>query len=117
MEKKKIIKKNIEKKPAEALCTDRFCSIHGKLRTRGRKFKGHVIKKFDKRVVILVERMIFIRKYERYAKARTKIHARLPECLADKINIGDYIEIMECRPLSKIIHHVVIGKIKSGGKI
>ena len=34
--------------------------------TRGRTFKGTVIKKFPKRVVIEFERMVYIRKYERY---------------------------------------------------
>ena len=50
-----------------------------------------------------------IQKYERYLKARTKLHARLPDCMS--INVGDYIEVGECRPLSKIIHFVVTKKI------
>jgi len=29
------------------------------------------------------------------------------------VNVGDYIRIRECRPLSKIIHFVVIEKVKS----
>jgi small subunit ribosomal protein S17 len=56
--------------------------------------------------------MIYVRKYERYAKSKTKIHARLPICMENEINIGDLIKIQECRPLSKIIHFVVIGKVK-----
>ena len=79
---------------------------------RGRKFEGYVIRKFDKRVTIEFERVKFVRKYERYLKTKTKLHARLPESLKDEINIGDYIQIMECRPLSKIIHFVVIRKIR-----
>ena len=81
--------------------------------TRGRKFEGYVIKKFDKRVTIRFERVNFVRKYERYAKSQTKIHARLPEHLKNEINVGDYIQVMECRPLSKITHHIVIKKIRS----
>ena len=98
-------------------CNDKNCHIHGKLRTRGRIFKGKVIKKFHKRIVIEFERMIYIRKYERYAKSKTKIHARLPICMEDTINIGDYVKIQECRPLSKIIHFVVIEKIKDAEEI
>lgn len=86
-----------------------------KIRTRGRVFEGIVIRKFHKRVVIEFERMVYIRKYERYAKSRTKIHARLPVAMQDQINIGDRIKVQECRPLSKLVHFVVIQKIKSRG--
>ena len=103
----KKIMKNHEKNP----CEDRLCPIHGSMSTRGRSFKGGVIKKFPKRVVIEFERTIYIKKYERYAKRKTKLHARLPLCMAKDISIGDYIEIKECRPLSKIIHFIVINKI------
>ena len=85
--------------------------------TRGRIFKGTVIKKFPKRVVIEFERTIYIKKYERYSKRKTKLHARLPDEMIKEINIGDYIEIRECRPLSKIIHFIVVGKVsKEEGK-
>jgi small subunit ribosomal protein S17 len=80
--------------------------------TRGRTFKGAVIKKFPKRVVIEFERTIYIKKYERYSKRKTKLHARLPEEMAKDVNIGDYIEIRGCRPLSKIVHFIVVGKVE-----
>ncbi len=92
-------------------CTDKFCPIHGTLSTRGRSFKGKVIRKFSHRIVIEFERTIYIKKYERYSKRKTKLHARLPECMSKDINIGDYVQIKECRPISKIIHFVVINKI------
>jgi len=81
---------------------------------RGRSFKGTVIKKFPKRVVIEFDRTIYIKKYERYSKRKTKLHARVPESLENAIQTGDYIEIRECRPLSKIIHFVVVRKIVLG---
>jgi len=102
---------------AEAVCKDRDCPFHGNLKTRGRVFEGVVIRKFYKRIAIEFERMIYVRKYERYAKSKTKIHARLPTCLEKEINIGDTIKIQECRPLSKIIHFVVVKKIKDKGEI
>ncbi len=80
--------------------------------SRGRIFEGKVIKKFSKRLAIEFERMVYVKKYERYKKTKTKIHARLPSKMYDKIKIGDTIRIRECRPLSKIIHFVVIEKIK-----
>jgi small subunit ribosomal protein S17 len=81
---------------------------------RGRSFKGKVIKKFPKRVVIEFERTLYLRKYERYAKRKTKLHARLPDELSKKINVGDYVEVKECRPLSKMIHFVVVGRAREG---
>jgi len=120
-EKKKKVKENIKgeienkekKNVAEASCQEEKCPFHGSLKTRGRKFEGIVIKKFEKRIVVQFERVVYVRKYERYIKARTKIHARLPQCLKKEINVGDYVLIEECRPLSKIIHFVVTKKIKS----
>ena len=86
--------------------------IVGTTALRGRKFEGTVIRKFPGRVTIEFERVKFIRKYERYVKTKTKIHARLTKELENEINIGDYIQIQECRPLSKILHHIVTKKIK-----
>lgn len=100
-------------KKIEESCHGKDCPFHGTLKVHGRIFEGRVIKKFTKRVVIEFERMIYVRKYERYAKSRTKIHARLPTCLEREIEIGDLIRVGECRPLSKITHFVVIKKIKS----
>jgi len=93
-------------------CDDEKCPIHGKLSIRGRFFKGTVIKIFNQRVVIEFERLIYLKKYERFAKASTKLHAYLPKCMIGKINIGDIIKIGECRPLNKIVHFAVIEKIK-----
>ena len=138
MEKKKTIKK-IEKKlapnqvglkegvPSNTLkgtrerkegintCTDKDCPIHGRLRVRGKTFKGNVISKNQKRIAIEFERMVYVRKYERYAKSKTKIHARLPTCMEKDVKIGDLVKIQECRPLSKIIHFVYVGQVKERG--
>lgn len=117
MKKKKIkTEKKVETKIAEAVCKDRNCHVHGNLKSRGRIFEGKVIRKFHKRVTIEFERMVYVRKYERYAKSRTKIHARLPVCMENEINIGDLIQVQECRPLSKLIHFTVIKKMKDKQK-
>ena len=68
-------------------------------------------KKFPKRVVIEFERVVYIPKYERYYKKKTRLHARIPEGM--HIQPGDYVKVQECRPLSKITHFLVIEKIKS----
>ena len=83
--------------------------------TRGRTFEGTVTKKFPKRIVLEFERTVYVQKYERFYKKKTRLHARLPDSLVNEINIGDYIQIMECRPLSKIINFIVIKKIRSAG--
>src|SRR3989344_4664084 len=112
--KKDKMKKTEGKIPAVALavCNDKDCHVHGGLKTRGRVFEGKVIRKFYKRAVIEFERTIYVKKYERYKKSRTKIHARLTDDIANKINIGDLIKVQECRPLSKIIHFIVMGKVE-----
>ena len=102
---------------AEQTCSDFACPKHGQISLRGRSFRGSVIKKFPKRVVIEFDRTVYIKKYERYSKRKTKLHARLSDCMKDEVNIGDYVEIRECRPISKIIHFVVVRKIgKEEGK-
>lgn len=106
--------KQTRKEKTSESCNDRNCHIHGGLKSRGKVFEGTVIKKFHKRVVIEFERMVYDRKYERYSKSQTKIHARLPDCMAKEINVGDLIRVQECRPLSKIIHFVVLGKVNAG---
>ena len=97
----------MEKKNVE--CEDRLCPWHGdrKLKMRGRTFQGKVVKKFNGRVTIEFERMLKLPKYERYEKRRTKIHARLTDCMKDDVNVGDLVEIAETRPISKMIHFVV----------
>ena len=117
----KVRKKEAESAPAMAETTrsDRDCPFHGNLKARGRIFEGKVIRKFPSRVSIEFERMVYIRKYERYSKSKTRIHARLPACMEKDIGLGDMVRVQECRPLSKIIHFVVIKKIKGaeeGGK-
>lgn len=81
---------------------------------RGRMFEGTVTKQFPGRVVIEFERTVYVRKYERFYKKRSKIHARVPKGLT--IQVGDYVRVQECRPLSKIIHAIVIEKVRSAGE-
>ena len=88
------------------------CNRHGTLSVRGRKFKGTVIKIVGQRAVIEWERIIYYPKYERFGKARSKLHAHIPKCLLEEIKIGEYIEIGECRPISKITHFVTLGVVK-----
>lgn len=116
MEKRKVKTKKKEVELVRTECKDKDCPVHGYLKTRGRIFEGKIIKKSHKRITIEFERMIYVRKYERYAKSKTKIHARLPICMDKDISVGDLVRVQECRPLSKIIHSVFIGKINDLGE-
>ena len=84
--------------------------------TRGRIFEGVVIRKFPMRVTIEFERTEFIPKYKRYLKKKTRINDRLPEHLVSEIQIGDLIRVQETRPLSKITHAMVLGKVEKQEK-
>ncbi len=99
-----------EKMNNEKICHDEKCPFHGTLSVRGRYFQGIVKKIFGKRAVVEFERFIYYKKYERYAKARTRLHAYIPSCL--DIAIGNIVKVGECRRLSKIMHFVVLKKIK-----
>jgi len=113
MAKEKTIK--TEKKTEKVSCADKKCPFHGSdaVKLRGRTFEGEVITKLPGRVKIQFDRFLYDRKYERFDKRRTKLHARLPDCLKEQIQLGDWIQITECRPLSKIIHFIVTKKIRS----
>ncbi len=115
MKKTEIKMENKKEKVIEVgKCNDKQCPEHGSLATRGRIFEGGVIKKFPRRIVIEFERTVFVKKYERYAKTKTKLHARLPKCKQEIVSVGDYVQIQECRPLSKIIHFVYLKTIRKG---
>ena len=111
MEKKNTNKKEV----AKSSCADKQCGVHGELAVRGRTFEGFVTKKFPRRIVVEFERTVQIRKYERYMKKKTKLHARLPDCMKE-VEVGDYVQVQECRPLSKIIHFVLIKVLKKKEK-
>ncbi len=78
--------------------------------TRGRVFQGHVIKVFPTRIVVEFERTVYVPKYERYTKTKTRLHARLPAGVP--VAVGDQVQVRECRPLSKIIHFVMTDVIR-----
>mgnify|MGYP001610201598 CR=1 FL=1 len=78
---------------------------------RGRIFEGIITKKFSNRVVIELERTVYVPKYERFYRKKTRIHARLPNFMEKDVQLGDLIRVQECRPLSKIIHFIVLGKV------
>lgn len=91
-------------------CNDAKCPFHGDLKVRGRVFTGLVFKsKAQKTATVSWERMHYIPKYERYERRRTKLQAHNTSCINAKD--GDIVKLMECRPLSKTKHFVIVEKI------
>lgn len=79
--------------------------------SRGRILQGFVIRKFPKRITIEFERTVYLQKFERFLKRKTRVHARIPNN-AD-VNIGDLVRVQECRPLSKITKFMFVEKVSS----
>lgn len=91
-------------------CHDTKCPFHGKTSVRGLALEGTIIKK-DMHGTATFEKPIrvYVKKFERYEKRRTKLHVHNPPCIdAQK---GDTVKIMECKPLSKTKKFVIISKI------
>jgi small subunit ribosomal protein S17 len=100
----------IDVKSPEGTCEDANCPFHGNLKIHGKQFVGVVSSdKMSKTVTVTWERRVYLPKYERYEKKRSKVKAHNPECINAKE--GDTVKIMECRPLSKLKNFVVIEKL------
>ena len=111
MEKTQKAQTRKEKMKENAECEDR-CPFHGTLSIRGRRFDGTITKIVGRRAVIEWERIIYYPKFERFARLKSKLHAHIPKCMLNDIHIGDYVEIGECRPLSKITHFALTKKLR-----
>lgn len=92
-------------------CTDRHCPFHGELKVRGRIFTGVVIREvMHKSTMIEFPRKLYLPKYERFEKRRTRIKTHIPPCLP--VKKGDTIKIMESRPISKTKNFVAVEVMK-----
>lgn len=90
-------------------CIDVNCPFHGKIGVRGRTYVGTVIsKKAGKTAVVQWSRRLFVPKYERFEKRKSKVYAHTPDCL--HIKKDDVVMIGECKPISKTKRFIVIRK-------
>jgi len=97
----------LDVKAPEKACSDPNCPFHGSLPVRGQVFDCKVVSdKMESTVVVVREFEKRDRKFERFEKRRSKIHAHNPPCLDAKV--GDSVKIAECRPLSKTKTYVVV---------
>ncbi len=101
-------------KPPEKACNDRKCPWHGNVSVRGSLFIGKVVKaKLHSTAVVEKEYLVWIRKFKRYERRRSKIHVHNPPCINAKE--GDTVLISETRPLSKSISFVILGILQQKG--
>ena len=82
-----------------------------KITPRGRTLTGKLIKQdISKSATVQIEYSLFIKKYERHEKRRSKIRVHNPEEINAKI--GDMVKIKETRPISKTKHFIITEIIK-----
>jgi small subunit ribosomal protein S17 len=91
----------------EQECTDVNCPFHGTLPVRGQVITGKVVSdRMRDSVVVVRDYLHYVKKYKRYEKRSSKLHAHSPPCL--NVKTGDTVRIAECRPLSKTKTFVVV---------
>ena len=95
---------------AQAASAPEGASSKGKpLSTRGRTFTGTIVSdRMSKTVTVEWERRRYVPKYQRYEKRRTRVKAH------DELGVkmGDIVEIVETRPISKTKNFLVMRVIK-----
>ena len=111
---KKTITRNIGvpvKEIPKDRCDDKNCPFHGKLPVRGRIFTGEVLgETIQSTIKVGWSRLFYLPKYERYEKRRSRIKAHVPSCF--DIKKGNFVKIIESRPISKSKNFVVIEVLK-----
>jgi|TARA_Y100000310_G_scaffold102154_1_gene100356 small subunit ribosomal protein S17 len=91
-------------------CEDNKCPFHGSIKLRGRVFIGVLTSKDTHQTATVVwKRREYVPKYERYLKKRSKLRVHNPSCINAKE--GDFVKIVECKPLSKTKKFVIVEKL------
>ena len=94
---------------------DKKCPFTGNVSIRGRILTG-VVKstKMNRTIVMRMDYLHFIRKYQRYEKRHTNISAHISPCF--RCNDGDKVVVGPSRPLSKTVRYNTLKAIPSGSK-
>ncbi len=92
-------------------CNDKKCPFHGISKLRGSSFDGEVISKDTHRTTVVEwNKIVKVKKYERFENRRTKVKAHNPTCV--NAQLGDKVKIVECRPLSKTKKFIIVKKFE-----
>ncbi len=82
---------------------------------RGKLIQGKIIKlKSQKTAVIEIEKVKYIRKYERYQVVTKKYPVHIPDDMV--VNVGDIVLCGETRKISKTKSFVILKKIEKVDK-
>ncbi|MEM3711461.1 MAG: 30S ribosomal protein S17 [Thermoprotei archaeon] len=85
------------------------CPYHGHLKVRGIILESKVFQMRSKNMVVVEREYVFYnKKYQRYERRRSRIHAHLPPCV--DVSTGDVVLIGESRPIAKSVSFVVLGR-------
>ena len=88
-------------------CGDEKCPFHGNLKVRGKLLTGRAVSTASKSfIVVQMEYLHKVAKYNREERRRSRLSARVPPCI--EVREGDTVTVGECRPLSKTISFVVV---------
>ncbi len=88
-------------------CGDSRCPFHGNLKVRGRLLTGKAVSAEGRGfVVVQMEYLHMVGKFNRGERRRGRLSAHLPPCI--EVKEGDTVTVGECRPLSKTVAFVVV---------
>ena len=95
----------------EKECDDVNCPFHGTLPVRGQVITGKVVSdRMQGSIVVGRDYLHYVKKYKRYEKRSSHIHAHHSPCI--DLRVGDLVKIAECRPISKTKNFVVVEVLK-----
>lgn len=90
-------------------CDDVNCPFHGSLKVRGVILEAKVYQARARGTVVVEREYTFYnKKYQRYERRRSRIHAHMPPCV--DAGVGDVVLIGETRPIAKSVAFVVLGR-------
>lgn len=97
----------LEVAPPKKKCQDVRCPFHGNLKVRGRLLSGRAVSTAGTGfVVVEMEYLHMVTKFNRGERRRSRVSAHLPPCV--EVLDNDIVTIGECRPLSKTVSFVVV---------
>ncbi|MGI0091123.1 MAG: 30S ribosomal protein S17 [Nitrososphaerales archaeon] len=99
----------LDVKAPERQCEDPNCPFHGTVRVRGKLLTGRVVSVSARNMAVVQrESTKYNNKYMRYLKKRHRLHSHISPCL--DLKLGDIATVAECRPISKTVSFVVVGR-------